>query len=449
MSNSIKSNKAKLKIGNNSNNNLAIQNSNINVFCSTNDTLNALKATGSYDAIQLLFKQIALDFKKGHPLYPLFTAKPDSSFSRLVSNPETEEALEKYPKNIKATVRLNRDRYPYYNAQETPWDYAYRTQTTVELETLDYKEYLGEEIDPYPEHKFEEGITSIIEPPPFPQARKATLCCGDVSIPIELKRVPCFEYGIIRFEDVSKQNAFAFSITIEEKTNKNTFHLERIYDFNLNSQLLREKFIIAMLEHSISIYFDDIAVIRARINPEETKSDMFKIAPNLLNLIQKLLLIEEHLCVKFTKTDISDIDEKCAKMITTITASLSGRPLLEHLSTDTVRSDYNRIDDNILKDVSLNDMLVCVIDLFTFRLLGIDITIKGYTMSFKNAKINNVASIRKGIQKKRKRILISLKPQKNNTSFEKYTTIDDFYTQNESLKSKEISQVTLDKQIDN
>lgn len=204
-----------------------------------------------------------------------------------------------------------------------------------------------------------------------------------------------------------------------------------------------------MLEHSISIYFDDIAVIRARINPEETKSDMFKIAPNLLNLIQKLLLIEEHLCVKFTKTDISDIDEKCAKMITTITASLSGRPLLEHLSTDTVRSDYNRIDDNILKDVSLNDMLVCVIDLFTFRLLGIDITIKGYTMSFKNAKINNVASIRKGIQKKRKRILISLKPQKNNTSFEKYTTIDDFYTQNESLKSKEISQVTLDKQIDN
>ena len=174
-------------------------------------------------------------------------------------------------------------------------------------------------------------------------------------------------------------------------------------------------------------------VIEIKIDADATFYDLHK-------LIQNLLLIEERLCVKYVKTDISEIDEEIAKMITIIVASINGKQLLEHLPSDTIRSSYNGINDNIIKDISLKSVLVCKIEQVYFNLLGIDIVIKGYTMTFINARINNLPSIRKGVKMKRKNILVSLKPKKGNKSIEKYTIIEEFYACHESLQKGESPQ---------
>ena len=186
----------------NSSGNLAIQGNNIYnpVICSSNNELmKMLSNAKQYEAIQAIVKDFLSAAATAHPLQPHFTAKYSSELERLISAPETEEALKKYPKTVKGTYRIDYNQFPYMDRSETPWAYAYRTQTKVELETTSYKEYLGDQEDPFPVTTYSAGMITIIEPPPFPDAVEASISSGESSIPISFRRKPCMEYGQVVF----------------------------------------------------------------------------------------------------------------------------------------------------------------------------------------------------------------------------------------------------------
>lgn len=70
--------------------------------------------------------------KKTHPLFPTFSASVDSKLNKLVSTPEIEDAFKKYPKSFKGVFEIDYSKYPNINRNETPWEYAYRTQTPID-----------------------------------------------------------------------------------------------------------------------------------------------------------------------------------------------------------------------------------------------------------------------------------------------------------------------------
>ena len=122
-------------IGNNSNNNSVFQGNsfeNTTIIASSNiDVLDIAAQVGRYDIIQ---SQVALYLEKAkrcHPLFPEFSAKYNEEVNKLISTPETADAFRNHPKRIKGTYRLDYGSYPYMDKSETPWAYAYRTQTTV------------------------------------------------------------------------------------------------------------------------------------------------------------------------------------------------------------------------------------------------------------------------------------------------------------------------------
>ena len=420
--------KAKSKIGNNSNNNQVYQNSNVNVnniaFYDQQRLLGVLKDTKAFDAVQKLTKQYFEDVKQTHPLYPEFSARFNSNLERLISNPETDDALKKYPKKFKSTLKLDFNKYPYMDKNETPWEYAYRTQTPIELETLAYKEYLGDIEDPFPAMEYQEGLMSRIDPPPFPPAKLAKIICGDGCIQTMLKRVPCMEFGKWKFENESDNTPFGLSFTIDISTLKCAVTFSRNYDCKLKQQLARERLLNNLRNHSLRIIIEEQEALKTSIDDEWKESEFLTITPAMLNLLEKLVFIEDQLHFEFKEGRITEIDEEIQRVwIPLLVNSIKGTYSVQQLASDSFRSNYYTIEKTIHLEKDKDYLLEGEIKDFYIDILGTRIMSDKYTMVYKNARINNKDSVKKRIKKKDDRILISLKPLYKDKLIEKYTIL--------------------------
>ena len=97
--------KSKASIGQNSNHNTIVQNSEINnpIICSNNvEVIRTLGNIKAYDVIQQQMQDLMSVVKKSHPLYPVFSAKYDNQLDSLVSTPETADAFKRYPKKVQS-----------------------------------------------------------------------------------------------------------------------------------------------------------------------------------------------------------------------------------------------------------------------------------------------------------------------------------------------------------
>lgn len=423
----LKNKLALSKIGNNSNNNQVNQNCNVNNFIvssNQNDVLNVLSNTGNYDVIQQYTQQLLETVNKTHPLYPAYSATYDSNFKKLISTPETDDALAKYPKKAKGTLELDYKKYPNMSKDETPWEYAYRTQTKVVLKATNYKEYLGEIEDPFPIATYQDGMMIGIEPPPFPPAVSAILKSGNVSIPILLKRIPCSEYKHICFENVDKNSALHITINLNEETGKSNINISRNYNSDIGLQLSREKLIDNLVSNPFEIECNSVLMFHTDIEKSSLDTEFFHIASSIISIIEELLYIEKNLQCKFDN-GINNLKPDDFHNIQLISSSIKNLWFGERMDFDnSLHCYYKNLPDDIDKQpTEINEFKSVAYD-FSFSLLGVDFAVDKYISIYRKAKINNIKSVLKNIKRKKDSIMITFKPLDGYDYFERLSLFE-------------------------
>ena len=288
----------KAHIGRKSNGNTIIQGSELRNPVFLNNTADFVRTLGDirqYESVEKFAIDTLSAASRVHPLYPDFSAKPDSSMQRLVSTPETEDALQKYPRSIKGTCQLDYSKYPYMDKSETPWEYAYRTQTKVELQTTAYQEYLGNIVDPFPIIRYADGMITTIVPPAFPPAVDATIVSGEVNIPIKIRRKPCMEYGKMLFGTENPNQGFNFDLIAYKGLSKTDVKIKKVTGCALKVQLLREKLINEIRNtKNFSVYIGESALVTATFTDDNLSAEMFIVAPRMVEYLENLVTIETY-----------------------------------------------------------------------------------------------------------------------------------------------------------
>ena len=274
---------------------------------------------------------------------------------------------------------------------ETPWAYAYRTQTKVELQTTAYKEYLGDTEDPFPTIKYSDGLVTVIVPPEFPEPVEASIISGDISIPIRLRRKACMEYGVVVLGTVSDDAGFDIQITAYDDARKTNFKFTTIPGCDLPIQLQREKLIANIKNtHDICIMVGKSVLLKSSIDERELVGDIFTNAPILAEYFENLQTIEKITGCKFDLSlrDVNISDRRTARILA---SSLKDEWCTIKTNYDNeIRFDYNNIPDDIANDAnSLSDKIVegRVLKIF---LQGQSFYADRYTIVYRNARINNI-----------------------------------------------------------
>lgn len=414
----------KITIGKNSSDNIVLQNTTVDnmfLFGGNSDLIQTMGSMGRYDLIQEFIKNSLQVASSTHPLQPYFSAKYNGELEKLVSTPETEDAFQQFPKKIKSTILIDYKKYPHMDKSETPWEYAYRTQTKVELKTTAYQEYLGDSVDPFPTVEYSDGMTTIINPPEFPTAVDATIQSGNISIPIRLRRKPCFEFGKMMFGTDSDDGGFALTFTTFTDSDKVDFKLTKTLNYNLSTNLRREKLIKEMKDtRKFKILIGNSTLMEGTLKENELRAAMFESAPIMISFLENLIVIETHLGCKFNAigTDVYTDDYRTAAILA---ASLEDTWYSRKMKfDDEVRCDYDNIPDGINDDANSSEDKIIDGIVLSISLLGQKFSADKYTIVYKNARINNLSSIIKNKQKKRKNIMFTFKPINGQEHFIKY-----------------------------
>lgn len=89
-----------------------------------------------------------------HKLFPEFkvgTRQKDDGSYIFFSEPNREDATKKYPFNFKASIQITDKRYKDIRDPKLLQDMLQFADSPVEIKVLDFKQYLGNVLDPYPD----------------------------------------------------------------------------------------------------------------------------------------------------------------------------------------------------------------------------------------------------------------------------------------------------------
>ena len=415
--------KSKSAIGNDSNHNIVIQNSNVTNIISISpiETIELLRKNSTPEDMQRYVKSILSVAHDSHPLFPKFSATYNPDLQKLVSTPETADAFDKHPKKIKGTFLIDYEKYPYMDKSETPWEYAYRTQTNVVLDTKAYKEYLGDTEDPFPVIEYSEGMKTTIGFNEFPPAIETIVKSGNIAVSIMLRRKPSLKYGELIFGNVSSGHGFEITIHADKFQKNTTINFLKVEDCDLKTHLVCEELLYAIYTtKKLSIIIGNFEPMNAIIDEAQLESNIFKNAKILKVYIKNLLTIEKHTNCKFNP-NIGEVSFDDVENSIIIAASLEEKWRMTKLSFDnSVRCDYNNIPDDIADCDWVNSETVVEMKVLSINLHGESFTAEKFTIVYKDAKIKNIASVLKNKKRKKKDILLTMKPIDGKDVFYKY-----------------------------
>lgn len=416
--------RSKAIIGNNSSNNSIIQNSVVNspIICNGySDTLAMLCQAGQYDAIQEFTNGIIEATKKTHPLYPTFSATRDEKLGKLVSTPETEDAFKQYPKTAKGTFIRNTEKYPHMGKEEMPWEYAYRTQTMVEMQATAYQEYLGDIEDPFPAFRYSDGMKIFIGAPEFPPAVEATISAGEISIPFQLRRKPWLEYNEICFGSVSGECGLDIKIIANKALEKIRVTFAKTPNVSLEIQLLREQLFVAIKKtRQFSMTIEGSRLITYPIPDDDLNKGLLHSPERMVQYYECLLNIEKNLHCHFD-TSIMEIswDEYKAALIISDSLEEKWHRFRGNFENE-IRCDYDNIPDD-LSDINYETSgLAIMSQVGDINVHGVTFTADRYVTLYQGAKLNNLESVMKNKKKRKKDILMTFRPENGNDYFFKY-----------------------------
>ena len=414
------------KIRNGSNNTIL---QNVNIYNNTSplltSTIPVLSQNKDYQMIQATLQDEMRAAKKAHPLYPLFTAKWDNSLERLVSSAETEEALKRYPKKFEEKVQIDPSKYPNINPDENIFEYAYRTQTKIECQSLGHKEFLGELEDPFPQIVSGENATLIITPPDFPPALKAHLVSGDSDLEIFIRRKPSQEYGVVALGNTSTGHGFDIDLTFSQQKEKSVFTIQANSDAKMEDIVAREKMLVNMvLTKKLIITIDNHMLAEINIGDEFLSCSLLKSAQTRYEFYSNLLIIEKNCNCTFNTNNqaISQEEFECAYLVA---RSLHNEWLNIEMEIEQFRCDYNSIHLSEDQDKTMGNVVFESSNIGEIELLGKIFRATKYINVCHDAKINNIESVRKRVKQHKKNILISIKSKEKNKKFIKSSILKD------------------------
>lgn len=414
----------KAHIGRKSNGNTIIQGSELRNPVFLNNTADFVRTLGDirqYESVEKFAIDTLSAASRVHPLYPDFSAKPDSSMQRLVSTPETEDALQKYPRSIKGTCQLDYSKYPYMDKSETPWEYAYRTQTKVELQTTAYQEYLGNIVDPFPIIRYADGMITTIVPPAFPPAVDATIVSGEVNIPIKIRRKPCMEYGKMLFGTENPNQGFNFDLIAYKGLSKTDVKIKKVTGCALKVQLLREKLINEIRNtKNFSVYIGESALVTATFTDDNLSAEMFIVAPRMVEYLENLVTIETYTGCHFDLS-IGDVTLDDFRTAYILASSLNGKwHCIKMNYDDDIRCEYKNIPEDITADAEDTFDKVIEGKVLSIALQGQRFSADQYIILYRGAQIDNIAEIARKRKHRKKNIPMVFRPAFGKEFFYKY-----------------------------
>lgn len=409
------------KIGNYSNDNVIIQGLEYNniIYVPENGlcaAANVLADFGHYDSINAIFQKSMQEISQLHPLKPWYGTKvmQMGMLQKLVSTPLLNDANKLFPKNIKSTVQFCPSDYPGYNVNESPWEYAYRTQREVVLDTKTYKEYLGEYEDPFPVVDYKNGMKLKIMPPEFPEASDVVLRAGLTSYSTKLRRVACDDYGIIKLTNECDTSCpLGVVFLIDENNNKTRVSMQRNKSTSLEKLISIEQLIKSIFENHVLVVTigKNPLMMLENIDLKELEQDFFKLAETNLKLYNSLKFIEGYFGIRFDiSQEITDQDYYHAVLLST---SLKRKwQFIKNESTFRVSAECEKIEINFDEKIEETAPYIYQKFYYQWNILGICFKADSLCKSIHNSKISNIKTVIKKMKEKQERVDIVFAPIK-------------------------------------
>lgn len=93
-----------------------------------------------------------------------------------------------------------------------------------------------------------------------------------------------------------------------------------------------------------------------------------------------------------------------------------------------IRCDYSAISDEILEIESENELgeisVISNRNMTSIVLQGVKFKAQKYVAMYRDAKINNIESVKKNVSRKKKDIMVTIKPINGKTRFKKYVKFE-------------------------
>ena len=409
------------KIGNYSKNNIVIQGLEYNNTIYVNEnglcsTAKVLANHGHYEAINAIFQENLEEMSRLHPLNPMYGLKvvQMGMLHKLVSTPLLKEANNEFPKKIKATVQICPSDYPGYNVKESPWEYAYRTQRDVVLDTKTYKEYLGDCEDPFPFMEYEDGMKLKIMPPEFPKAANVVLRAGLASCSTKLRRVASDDYGIIKLtNECDTACPLGVVFIVDENEKKTRVSMKRNKATSLEKLIEIERLIKSILENQILVATIDEKPLMMfdKIDLKELEQDFFKLAESNLKLYNSMKFVEGYFGITFDiSKEITDQDYYHTVLLAT---SLKRKwQFVKNESRHCVSAGYEKIELKLDEKIEENIPYIYQIFDYKWNILGICFEADSLYTSIHNSRISNSKMVIRKIREKEEEIDIAFAPVK-------------------------------------
>lgn len=280
-----------------------IQNSIVIKNTTTDELIKLLSAGNVKDAMRILKMQDNI-LGTTHPYYPYYALEVKKLGEEYIpySKPLTKEAFEKYPPKIKGKFSFS-DKYKGFKDIKDLLDYSYKTQTEIEINNIELKKMIGDEVDPYQgeiELLLSKTTDWKIKPKEFPEARpyKIVIEGSDISYDYILLRTTRIEDNKVFLSNKDQKLDIEFNFVFDLKNKKITTNIKLNQDMKpTNKSLLKYlKFTkSALSKNKLSIISLEYDAVLAEGNLDNFDYESpFGNIDNEITFIEYITLIEEH-----------------------------------------------------------------------------------------------------------------------------------------------------------
>lgn len=280
-----------------------IQNSVVIKNTTTDELIKLLSAGNVKDAMRILKMQDNI-LGTTHPYYPYYALEVKKLGQEYIpySKPLTKESFEKYPPKIRGKFSFS-DKYKEFKDIKDLLDYSYKTQTEIEINNIELKKMIGDEVDPYQgeiELLLSKTTDWKIKPKEFPEARpyKIVIEGSEISYDYILLRTMRIEDNKVFLSNKEQEIDTEFNFIFDLKNKKLSINIRLDKDANPTKKSLLKylKFAKGALSKNklsiISLEFDAV-LAEGNLDNFDYESPFGNI-DNEIIFVEYITLIEEH-----------------------------------------------------------------------------------------------------------------------------------------------------------
>lgn len=348
-----------------------------------------------------------LQMATSHKLFPYFIVDLDKMSDgryKLISKPTRAESTIKYPSNFKSTFTVIDERYKDIKNREELLDILQFSDSPVEIRINKFTQYLGKEIDPYPDPELspmQEGVKSYI----MPHKRKLPDIKWNIDIGFENSK---FKLNNIQLKLVKQlsSNTFLFNnyhqhskpVLLELRLQINKDYVNCNLNYKINEDSINDsktvfvynKFALNLLKNPYYMYEKNKKINMMSGKSDKTVSEQhLESLSHYIDIIEKIIAIEKYFNIKFNipneilKEDVATINKLYGYIISSKRKVKAIDVYFSMLKKDI---EYERLK----KLIELpRTSLMTTSEKVNFNILGVDIKIEKIIEKYNDIKCLN------------------------------------------------------------